>query len=184
MDKLFKKRKINILDFVEYELWLEDLQLKGWKLSEIKSKTHIFIKDISKKVRYCLDYCEDYVDRPSKYYEKVYSDFGWELVYRNKDIFLWKIEYEEERPNAFNNIEEIERRNKEFIKASKPMLAACILLIVITTANYMPRFFVAYDIKNMIFMFAWYMLAMTKVTPIIKNYKYYFKNKDLLDKKI
>jgi hypothetical protein len=33
-------------------------------------------------------------------------------------------------------------------------------------------------------MFAWYMLAMTKVIPIIKNYKYYFKNKKLLDRKV
>ncbi|MNI90744.1 hypothetical protein D3C73_1483060 [compost metagenome] len=64
------------------------------------------------------------------------------------------------------------------------MLVACVLLLIITTANYMPRFFVEYDIKNIIFMFAWYMLAITKVIPIIKNYKYYFKNKGLIDKKL
>lgn len=184
MDKLIKKRKINILDFVEYEIWLENLQLNGWKLSKIKNKTHIFTKDNSKKIRYCLDYCEDYVDRPAMYYEKIYTDFGWNLVYKNKGIFLWGKEYEAEKPEAFNNIEEIERRNKEFIKESKPMLLACVLLLIITTANYMPRFFVAYDIMDILFMFAWYTLAIIKIAPILKSYRYYFKNKNLLNRNL
>lgn len=184
MENLIKRRRINILDFIDYEKWLEDLQLKGWKLSEIKhNNKHIFIKDTPKKVRYCLDYCEDYVEYPAEYYEKVYSDFGWNLVYKNKDIFLWQMDYQDKRPDAFNNMEEIDRRNKEFIKKSNPMLIICTILILLVSSIYIPRFLISKSIYDILFLLAWYILAVIKIIPIIAGYKYYFKNKEVIERK-
>ena len=116
----------------DYEAWLENLALKGWHPKEINqwnSAVMGFEKKEPKKYRYVLDlqtsYDSDYI--------KVYEEFGWELCGKITNAFLWRMEYDEKRPESFTDKQTLKDRNNRFLKAiSFSFLFQIIIEILIT----------------------------------------------------
>lgn len=120
-----EKRDIeNELDFIEYELWLEKMESKGWNFKGINGENeHVFQKGKSKKVRYCRD------TKISQSFEYInmFKEFGWNLVYSNSNTYIWAMEYKGERPAAYNDMEKLKELN---LKYRKKLLKAFIWKLI------------------------------------------------------
>lgn len=118
---------IDAVNFLAYEKWLEEKELQGWNLKEISYlNEHVFEKGKKRKVRYCLG--EE--KALNKEYKEMFRDFGWTLVHEVNNNYLWMMEYEGERPEAYNDMEEIEKRNNAYLKRlSITLIAAAIYLM-------------------------------------------------------
>ena len=116
----------------DYEEWLENLALKGWHPKEINKWNSLvmgFEKKGPKKYRYVLDLQTSY----NSDYIKVYEEFGWELCGRITNAFLWRMEYDEKRPESFTDVQTLRERNSRFFKAfSFSFLFQIIIEILIT----------------------------------------------------
>ncbi|MGG7178270.1 DUF2812 domain-containing protein [Clostridium paraputrificum] len=122
---LVEKYIISLVDYENYENWLEEKESEGWNLREVKytkasieakasiSGEHIFHKGQERKIRYCLDY--KFI--AEKGYEEIFKDFGWNLVSKGKDYWLWSMEYEGERPEAFDRIDLMKERCHKYISS-------------------------------------------------------------------
>ena len=100
---------------VEFEAWFEGQAAKGWfPLIDIHSFFVMrFAKGEPKKYRYIIDYQKKSEDE----YIQTYTDFGWEFVgVLSRNYFIWRKEYDNERPEAFTDYESIRHRNRTFIK--------------------------------------------------------------------
>ena len=108
-----EKREIVMVDFIDYEKWLESMELEGWNLKSIDlNNEHTFVKGKPRKIRYCLDYREENI----KEYARMFTDFGWKLIYLNDTDFVWAKEYEGERPEAFDTLEALKEKNAQYKK--------------------------------------------------------------------
>lgn len=135
VETLVINKSVEAVNFLEYEKWLEDLALEGWRLVDIVAinfeeqyiidwnnypNEHHFIKDKSRKIKYCLHE----VETINGNYKNMFQDFGWELVKKlnyepTAVTYLWRQEYEDTPPEAFDGIEGLKIRNEKFMKKLK-----------------------------------------------------------------
>jgi hypothetical protein len=116
----------------DYEAWLENLSSRGWQPKNVSKWCPIvmvFKKCKPKKYRYVLDLQTD-----NKFdYVTIYEDFGWELCGKITNAFLWRMEYEGQRPESFTDVQTLKERNNRFFKAiSFSYLLQIIIEIIIT----------------------------------------------------
>ncbi len=100
----------------EYEKWLEGLAADGWhpkKINHFTSMVMTFEKSQPKKYKYAIEL----LGHLKKDRIKIYKDFGWEYVGRMSSIFVWRKEYENEKPEMFTDHEDIVRRSNRFVIA-------------------------------------------------------------------
>ncbi|MGC4019716.1 MAG: DUF2812 domain-containing protein [Muricomes sp.] len=100
----------------DYERWLEELALKGWhpqKIGQFSSIAMTFVKTEPKKYRYVFDLQA----MPKADYKLTYETFGWEFVGQMASAFVWRKQYENERPESFSDNETRMARSKRFIAA-------------------------------------------------------------------
>ncbi len=109
----------------DYEEWMENLASEGWNIDRIGQFSSIrmtFNKTGPKKYRYVFDLNAF----PRKDYVDIYSQFGWELVGRMSNCFVWRKEYKDIRPESFSDKESIVKRNKR----TRNAVAACLILFL------------------------------------------------------
>ena len=100
----------------DYEEWFERLAAQGWhpvKVGQWNSIAMRFAKGDPKKYRYVVDM----QPFPGKDYKQTYRDFGWEFVGQMASAYVWRQEYEGERPESFSDNGSRRGRNKRFIGA-------------------------------------------------------------------
>jgi len=101
----------------DYEAWFEQLAAQGWhpvKVGQWSSLAMRFAMSVPKKYRYVID-MQPY---PGKDYKQAYRDFGWEFVGQMASAFVWRREYEGERPESFSDNDSRCERNIRFKKAA------------------------------------------------------------------
>ncbi|MEI6100207.1 MAG: DUF2812 domain-containing protein, partial [Eubacteriales bacterium] len=71
-------------------------------------------------------------------YQQTYEQFGWEFVGQMASAFIWRREYEGERPEAFTDSESLEKRTTRTAGAASvsmilfwvvAVVIACILMV-------------------------------------------------------
>ncbi len=95
------------------ENWLEEMEAQGWNLFHVDCiavRFH-FTKGKSRRMRYCTDY-QPKIDPE---YKNVFFDAGWELVYSENGWYIWRMEYQGTRPEAYSDVDSLIERNKRFI---------------------------------------------------------------------
>lgn len=95
------------------EDWLEQMEKEGWHLynaTGIGIRFH-FVKEESRQVRYCADYQSNIGPQ----YKQIFQGAGWVLVYSSIGWYIWRMEYEGERPNIYTDIDSMVDRNKRLI---------------------------------------------------------------------
>lgn len=114
----------------DYEKWLENYEVDGWHLVKISflGLIHYFIKDEPYKFRYCYDY----QGSQKKDYEKIFSDLGWELVFYSFGSYIWRLEYIDERPEAFSDYDSLISRNNRLLS----VYTGCLAVFAICSLNY------------------------------------------------
>jgi hypothetical protein len=100
----------------DFENWLEDMAAKGWHIERVRqwsSIIMIFIKGEPKKYRFVYDV------HPiaGKEYISTYEQFGWENLGRMASVNIWRMEYKDDRPEAFTDKDSITSRNNRTVAA-------------------------------------------------------------------
>lgn len=110
------------------EKWYEEMESQGWHIDKIGQWSSIvltFNKAKPKKYRYVYDIQLI----PKKDYISTYEQFGWEFVGQMASAFIWRKEYDAERPEAFSDQESLEKRNKRVLSA----ISVSFLLFLVAT---------------------------------------------------
>ncbi len=126
MDVMTKNYPITKILPSEYEEWLETFEAEGWHLEKVSfaGYRHRFSRRSTCKVAYCYDY----QDRKDASYLSLFQDAGWELVFKSCGFYLWRMEYEGERPEAFTDPESLGSRLKRLANMYTAIFAAGIAL--------------------------------------------------------
>jgi len=100
----------------DFENWLENMAANGWHIERVRqwsSIIMIFIKGEPKKCRFVYDVhpivAKDYIS--------TYEQFGWENLGRMASVNIWRMEYKDDRPEAFTDKDSIASRNNRTIAA-------------------------------------------------------------------
>lgn len=111
----------------DYERWFEHMEQGGWHVNKIGQWSSIalkFVRAEPKKYRYVFDLQA----LPRKDYVSTYEQFGWELVGQMASAFIWRMAYQDERPEAFTDGESIHKRNNRTIAAASVSFVMFLLL--------------------------------------------------------
>ncbi len=93
------------------EEWLEQMEAKGLRLDKVTgigTRFH-FTEAEPKKVRYCIDFQE----KLNREYIDLVHDDGWELIPMGSGWYVFRKEYDEERPNLYTDLDSLLVRNKK-----------------------------------------------------------------------
>jgi hypothetical protein len=95
----------------DYENWLEWMAGEGWHIHHFRQWNSIFMTfQRGKPTKYRFVY--DPQVSPRKEYIATYEQFGWEYLGRMASAHFWRMEYEDERPQAFSDTEGLVDRNR------------------------------------------------------------------------
>jgi hypothetical protein len=100
----------------DYENWFEQQALEGWhpvRVGQWSSFAMRFEKGEPKRYRYVVDM----QPAPRKDYRRIYEEFGWEFVGQMASSYVWRREYQGERPESFSDLSSRHSRNKRFFWA-------------------------------------------------------------------
>jgi len=100
----------------DFENWLENMAAEGWHIERVRqwsSIIMIFKKGKSKKYRFVYDLRAI----AGKDYISTYRQFGWENLGRMASVYIWRMEYDGKRPEAFTDNDSIAGRDKRTIAA-------------------------------------------------------------------
>ncbi len=100
----------------DYEDWLEQMAAEGWQLNKVGQWDSVcmkFERGIPKKYRFVYDPQVS----PRADYIPTYEEFGWEYLGCMASAHIWRMEYKDERPQAFSDQEGLADRNRRNLKA-------------------------------------------------------------------
>jgi hypothetical protein len=100
----------------DYENWLESMAARGWHVSRFRqwsSMIMVFTRAEPGKYRFVYDIQVS----PKQDYFSMYEEFGWEYLGRMASAHVWRMPYDEERPEAFSDSESLVKRTRRTIAA-------------------------------------------------------------------
>ncbi len=77
-----------------------------------------------------LRYVVDLNPFSTKEYKNIYQQFGWELVASMESCYVWRQKYDDVRPEAFSDTENVVKRNQQVIKAITICLSGMVLATI------------------------------------------------------
>lgn len=110
----------------DLEHYLEGMDKEGWhieKISQTNSMAMRFTRSAPQKNRYVVDLNATF---RTKDYVATYESFGWELVGKMASMFVWRMPYQDKRPEAFTDAASVLERSHNI---SRVMLLLSVLLI-------------------------------------------------------
>jgi hypothetical protein len=113
----------------DYENWLEYMAAKGWHIERVRqwsSIIMIFIKDEPKKYRFVYDVHVI----AGKDYISTYEQFGWKYLGHMASANIWRMEYKDDRPEAFTDKDSIASRNNRTIAAVSVSFSIFLLAVL------------------------------------------------------
>ena len=102
-------------DPTDYERWFENLALQGFhpQITPFSFIAMRFAKGDAQKYKYVVDVQAF----PKGEYVSTYTSFGWELVGKMANMFIWRKAYEDKKPEAFSDRDSMAKRNARLAKA-------------------------------------------------------------------
>ncbi|WP_163881748.1 DUF2812 domain-containing protein [Paenibacillus favisporus] len=98
------------------ERWLEQMSMSGWHADRIRQWSSLYMtfrRGEPKQYRYVYDLQAV----PRKDYKATYEQFGWELVGKMASVYIWRKDYDGERPESFTDTESLKQRGSRVIRA-------------------------------------------------------------------
>jgi hypothetical protein len=113
----------------DFENWLENMAANGWHIERVRqwsSIIMIFIKGEPKKYRFVFDVhtivAKDYIP--------TYEQFGWKNLGRMASVNIWRMEYTEDRPEAFTDKDSMASRNNRTVAAVSVSFSIFLLAVL------------------------------------------------------
>lgn len=115
------------------ESWLEEKAAQGWHVVSVDCwlMRFRFVRDTPKQIRYCADYQSG----PTAEYQTIFEDAGWNLVSKVGGWYIWRMEYEGDRPQIFSDVDSLIGRNNRLIGIVAACLSAQTPLMVTLLTN-------------------------------------------------
>lgn len=117
------------------EAYLEEQGRLGWHPLKFNFGALLrtnFIKGDPVKYRYVVDY--QFIH--DKDYIEIYKSFGWTLVGKFSDMYVWRMEYTDSRPEAFSSIENKQCRNNKIANMYLLFAVICLVCSIISILKY------------------------------------------------
>jgi len=115
----------------DFENWLEQMASEGWHVNNIRQWSSIvmtFRKGEPKKYRFVYDPQVS----PRKEYIATYEQFGWEYLGRMASAHIWRMEYDDKRPEAFSDhASNVKRNRSNFVAVSVSFIIFLVTVLVI-----------------------------------------------------
>jgi hypothetical protein len=113
----------------DFENWLERMAAQGWHISGFRQWNSLIMtltKGSPKKYRFVYDPQVS----PRTEYIATYEQFGWEYLGRMASSHFWRMEYKDERPEAFSDRESMVKRNRRIIAAASVSFTIFLITVV------------------------------------------------------
>ncbi|MGE5454090.1 MAG: DUF2812 domain-containing protein [Methylocystaceae bacterium] len=138
------------------ENWLEEMELKGWRLNSasLGGIRFEFIRGEPRRMRYGVDYQE----RVETEYYNLYSDLGWKLAYSWGPWYIWAMAYQDERPQIYTDLTSRMELNNRLRGLMISLMAAMFPLLVVNLHNF------DYRMPVVVFLFMMYLLLYGMIT--------------------
>lgn len=114
----------------DYENWLESMAAQGWHVGRFRqwsSLIMVFTRGEPGKYRFVYDLQVS----PKQDYFSMYEEFGWEYLGRMASAHIWRMPYEEERPEAFSDNESLVKRTRRTIAAVSVSFFIFLMTVII-----------------------------------------------------
>jgi hypothetical protein len=112
-----------------FENWFERMAAEGWHINRVRQWNSLwmtFKKGEPRKYRFVCDMQAS----PRKDYRATYEQFGWECLGRMASMYVWRMEYQGQRPEAFTDKESVVARNRRTVQAVSVSFTLFLIMIV------------------------------------------------------
>lgn len=115
------------------EAWLEEKEARGWRLvkSNLGGIRFQFAPGQPRQVAYAVDYQQTV---KAEYYS-LYQDIGWQLVYSWGGWYIWRMDYQQEKPKLYTDLTSRLEMNTRLRNLLVGAMAALLPSIVVTFNN-------------------------------------------------
>ncbi len=155
-----------------YESWFEDQAAEGWhpeKIRQFSSMRMVMEKGDAKKYKYAVEL----LGGLSPERKALYTDFGWEYVGRMSNVFVWRKEYTDKRPEMFSDRPTAEKRTRRFSAAISVSLGIFLFGFVIGLVLLLRKLLgqISYEWLDIIIMLAVYGGASALLLTVVRKLK-------------
>ena len=132
-------------NYEKLEEWLEDMEAVGLRLVKTRfdGSCFYFEKCTPAKARYCIDY----QTRLTPEYYAIINDDGWKMFKIGFGWYILRKEYQQERPELYNNFDGLIARNKTLLK----LLALLVAIEIFSLSNLLRDAFRIHDESRIAF---------------------------------
>jgi len=112
-----------------FENWFERMAAEGWHIDRVgqwNSLWMTFRRGEPRKYRFICDLQAS----PRKEYRATYEQFGWECLGRMASMYVWRMEYQGQRPEAFTDKDSVVGRNRRTILAVSVSFTLFLIMII------------------------------------------------------
>jgi hypothetical protein len=113
----------------DLENWLERMAAEGWHINRVRQWSSLmmtFRRGEPKKYRFVCDFQAS----RRKEYMATYEQFGWEYLGRMASMYVWRMGYDDERPEAFSDRDSRVGRNRRTILAVSVSFTLFLIMIL------------------------------------------------------
>jgi len=113
----------------DLENWLEHMAVEGWHIDRVRQWNSLwmtFKKGEPRKYRFVCDM--QFAAR--KDYRATYEQFGWQYLGRMASMYVWRMEYQGQRPEAFTDRDSVVDRNRRTILAVSVSFTLFLMMII------------------------------------------------------
>jgi uncharacterized membrane protein (DUF485 family) len=114
----------------DFENWLEGMAEKGWHIDRVRQWSSLvmtFKRGQPRKYRFVYDMRI----KLRQGYQETYEQFGWQYLGRMASAHMWRMEYTNERPEAFSDMESLVARNRRTILAVSVSFTLFLLMVLV-----------------------------------------------------
>lgn len=152
------------------EAWLEKKEAQGWRLtrSNLGGIRFVFAKDKPHQVAYAADYQQ--AVKPEYY--SLYQDIGWQLMYSWGGWYIWRMDYQQDKPRLYTDITSRQEMNSRLRNLLFSALAALLPSLVVTFNHVdlrAPLSVILYGV--LLFFFAMDIYGIIKLGKVIQKLK-------------
>ena len=116
------------------EKWLEHMESAGWQLVKVHWGGVKFTFEQGNPTQ--VSYCIDYMVQSDPEYIGLIEDTGWQLMMNSGGWYIWRMPYEEVKPEMYTDIDSLIARNKRLLQVYGILMLTQIPIAVVNIEHF------------------------------------------------